>query len=537
MLNTERRNQAGEELILPDIFRVIWRRKWYALAPLLVALVAGILVTGMVTPVYRAEITLQVNAAVIRPQDMDPFSGLFLSREAVPTFVQLANTPSILDQVAANLGVGRNVQSLGKVTASQLHGTEFFVVIVENTNPQFAVEVANEVAEVLELESEFEWQRRAATAEAIQQAQLGQLQEKIQSVRAALAAANDQQDAQMQALELGQYESRYAAAMNSLQDYQMAATRINNVLTVRSPAVMPTKPAYPRPFLMVTVALSVGVAVGLGLVYLLEQMDNKVKSPKQIARILGVPVIGALPVLPKGQESGRAFDPITIKSDPMLEPYHLLRTNLRFAWADNTPKTVMVTSAEMGEGKTTVLANLGVALAITGKRVILVDADLRRPQLHRRFGLERHHGLAELLDQDGPEPESSLKLTGLANLRLLTAGRVPEGSNPAVLLASDRMNLVLRRLREGADVVLIDTPPVLYSSDALSLMSLMDQVLLVIWSGMLRSETVHRVRDVMGMVDAKHVEVVLNRVRKETDAYAYYYNSYYYGKYRERKES
>lgn len=138
---------------------------------------------------------------------------------------------------------------------------------------------------------------------------------------------------------------------------------------------------------MVTVALAVGAAVGLGLVFLIEQMDNKVKSPKQIARILGVPVIGALPVLPKDKESGAAFDPIAMKADPALESYHLLRTNLRFAWVDNTPKTVMVTSAEMGEGKTTVLSNLGVALAITGKRVILVDADLRRPQLHRRFGL------------------------------------------------------------------------------------------------------------------------------------------------------
>ncbi|MSQ22124.1 MAG: hypothetical protein EXR53_02280 [Dehalococcoidia bacterium] len=141
------------------------------------------------------------------------------------------------------------------------------------------------------------------------------------------------------------------------------------------------------------------------------------------------------------------------------------------------------------------------------------------------------------MEQDDPDPYSFFKSPGLDNLRVLTAGSVTAGLNPAVLFASERMSLVLRRLREDADIVLVDTPPVLYSSDALSLMSQMDHVLLVIWSGMLRSETVHRVRDVMGVVDAKHVEVVLNRVRKETDAYAYYYNSYYYGKYRDRKES
>ena len=215
-------------MTVPDILHVVWRRKWYAVAPLLVALIAGILITNMITPIYRAETTLQVNAAVIRPQDMDPFSGLFLSREAVPTFVELANTPSILDEVAANLGLDPKTQSLGKVTAAQIRGTEFFVVTVENPDPYLGRDVAAEVAQVLEVESEFEWQRRAATAEAIQQSQLSQLQEKIQSARAALAAATGQQDAQMRALELGQYESRYAAAVSALQDYQMATTRICN---------------------------------------------------------------------------------------------------------------------------------------------------------------------------------------------------------------------------------------------------------------------------------------------------------------------
>ena len=120
---------------------------------------------------------------------------------------------------------------------------------------------------------------------------------------------------------------------------------------------------------------------------------------------------------------------------------------------------------------------------------------------------------------------------------MLSAGSTRTGTNPAVLLGSEKMRLVLNKIGEDADVVLTDTPPVLYSSDALSLISLMDQVLLVMWSGMLRGETVQRVRDVLGMVDAKRVEVVLNRVRRETDAYAYYYNSYYSGKYMEQKES
>ncbi len=531
MLDREQRTQATAEPNLRDYTALLWRRKWWAIVPFVVALVGGVLGTMLVTPVYRAETMLSVNATVMRPQDVDPFSGLFLSREAVPTFVQLVKTPGVIDEARASLGLDKTGQGLGKVSSSQIGQTEFFVVSVEDRDPVLAYNAANALAKALQSQSEVDWQRRAATAEAVLRFQVDQLSQKIEATRRALAAAPTQQDSPRLSLELAQYERQYSDGLGTLQEYSMAMFRVTEVLTVRTPAVLPARPIRPQPLVYILTSLIVAVVFGMGLVFLVEHLDTKVKSPEEVTRLLGLPVIGALPVMAEPKASTGILDPIAVGSDPALEPYHLLRTNLGIAWNSAPSKYILVTSALEGEGKTTVLSNLGIALAMTGKRIVLVDADLRRPQLHRQFGLARSTGLADLLGEGNHDPSSYLRKTGLDSLQVLSAGLSEAQASPALLLGSDRMRQVLRDVGEGNDIVMVDTPPVLYSSDALALMEMMDQIILVIWSGMLRKETVEQIREVLSRAKAKKIEVVLNRVKRETDAYAYYYYQHYYGKY------
>ena len=269
--------------------------------------------------------------------------------------------------------------------------------------------------------------------------------------------------------------------------------------------------------------LLLGFAVGMGLVFSVEYLDTRVKTPDQVRQLLGVPIMGALPVAPKEDKNVELLDTKALEGSPLMESYHLLRTNLRFSWENADPKAILVTSAEAGEGKTTVLSHLGIALATAGQWVILIDGDLRRPQLHERFGLPFGNGLTQAIEDEDLQLEDYLQPTDAPNLRVLTAGSHP--ANPMVVLGSEGMTRVLDASKHMADVVLVDSPPVLFSSDARTLAASVEHGLLVIHSGMLQGGTVEHARGALGMVRAKHVDVVLNKVKRESDTYACY--SYY----------
>lgn len=445
------------EASLRDYARLLWHRRWYLVAPVLIALTAAVAYTMLVTPVYRAGTTLQVNASVIRPQEMDPFSGLFLSREAVASFVELSKTPTILDRVAFSLEATYPGEGLGTIGAAQVGSTEFFTISVENANPALARDVANEIASALKQESLLEWQSRLAQSELLLRLQQDRLQTDIEVTRLALLSGSG--DPQLLSLELSQYEAEYASVLRTLEGAQLASSRVTDVLTVRASATTPTAPVHPRPLTNLGIALLLGFALGTGLVFSVEYFDTKVKTPDQVRQLLGVPIMGALPVAPDGEidkETG-LLDVKSLEGSPLMESYHLLRTNLRFSWENADPKAILVTSAEAGEGKTTVLSHLGIALAMAGQRVILVDADLRRPQLHQRFGLSFEKGLTQAMDDEDLQLEDYLKPTEVPNLRVITAGSYP--ANPTVLLGSGGMNRVLDASKRVADVVLVDSPP------------------------------------------------------------------------------
>jgi non-specific protein-tyrosine kinase len=191
------------------------------------------------------------------------------------------------------------------------------------------------------------------------------------------------------------------------------------------------------------------------------------------------------------------------------EAYRTLRTNLQFSSLDRDVRCVLVTSAVAGEGKTTVVANLGVALAESGQRVLLIDVDLRQPGLHDLFGLARSPGLSEALIAD--QGEVPRVATAVPDLFLLPAGEPPP--NPAEFVASARLARLLERAREQADYVLVDSPPVTAVSDAAILATLVDGVVLVVSAGRTKRELAQRARDQLEHVGAHLLGAVLNNAR------------------------
>ena len=203
---------------------------------------------------------------------------------------------------------------------------------------------------------------------------------------------------------------------------------------------------------------------------------------------------------------------ITDPRSPVAEAYRRLRTNLEFASLDNSLRTLLVTSAGPDEGKSTTLSNLAVSIAQAGRRVILVDGDLRHPRLHELFGLDNRQGLTTVVGQaSGDIP---LQESGVNGLRVLAAGPLPD--IPADLIASPAVETLIATLREQADIVLFDAPPVVTVTDAAVLASKVDGVLLVINAGRTRREYAQRAKALLAQVHARVVGAVLTNAPHES---------------------
>ncbi|MBI3912674.1 MAG: CpsD/CapB family tyrosine-protein kinase [Chloroflexi bacterium] len=213
---------------------------------------------------------------------------------------------------------------------------------------------------------------------------------------------------------------------------------------------------------------------------------------------------------------------ITISNprSPISEAYRTLRTNLEFSSLDKPIRTMVVTSAAPDEGKSTTLANLAVALAQGGKKVIVVDCDLRRPSLHQLFNARNATGFTDMMRDDALMSKPPLQETGVANLQLLTSGTLPP--NPAELVGSRRMGDLIAALVKKVEMVLFDAPPIIAVTDAAVLASKVDAVLLVISAGKTKREHAKKAQALLDKVNAHLIGTVLNNVKGDAGLYQYY---------------
>ena len=213
---------------------------------------------------------------------------------------------------------------------------------------------------------------------------------------------------------------------------------------------------------------------------------------------------------------------ITISNprSPIAEAYRALRTNLEFSNLDKSLRSLLVTSAGAEEGKSTTLANLAVTIAQSGKRIVLADADLRRPTQHQIFALKNNAGLTDMVRDDALLAQPPLQESGVPNLQILTCGQTPP--NPAEILGSKRMSEILAALLERADMVLFDAPPLLAVTDAAVLSSKVDGVLLVVSAGKTKREHAKKAQAQLEKINARIIGVVVNNVKAEKGAQYYY---------------
>jgi tyrosine-protein kinase Etk/Wzc len=307
-------------------------------------------------------------------------------------------------------------------------------------------------------------------------------------------------------------------------------------------APLPSTPLLNSAVLKVSLGLFLGLALGMVIAYILEALNTSVRRPEDLESVLHVPGLAVIPRITDGSRNAQSHfrrllgcgkashqgvgSPLTGNQtfSVGIEAFRNLRTGLIWSDGGESLRTLVVTSAAPGEGKTMTAANLAVTLAYDGLRVLLVDCDIRRPRVHGLFQLPRAPGLMELLrassDPEAPQPRA-IRETPVARLSVLTCGALPV--NAANLLSGTRMRVLLRELQEQFDIIVLDTPPVLATADASIVASLTDGVLLVVRAGTTDKNAAQRAYQQLANVGARVVGTVLNdpggEVAKEGDYY------------------
>jgi polysaccharide biosynthesis transport protein len=337
------------------------------------------------------------------------------------------------------------------------------------------------------------------------------------------------------------YRALYEGILEKLKEASVSAgLKANNFVIVDDsrPPSYPIEPNIPR---NLGFALMLGLASGVGLAFLLEGLDDTIRTAEQAHTISGLPSLGMIPLGSKSAREGPDAKRLVIASSKeavelvtqvrpqsqMAESYRALRTSLLLSNLGAPPRVIMVTSALPQEGKTTTSINCAVVLAQKGVRVLLIDADLRRPSIHKTLGMGPRSGLSNVLTGSTTLEQAITRTSILPNLFVLPAGTPPP--NPAELLASSNMRDVLAQLREQYDHIVVDTPPSLSVTDAVVLSPRADAVILVIRSGQTKKQSLRRARDILTQVGAKVIGVLLNAVDLSSPDYYYYYE--YQGKY------
>ncbi len=510
---------------LSSYVKTLWRWAWLIALGVAVALGSTFLAVREQPPTYQASTTLVVGQ--ILQQQQPTYTDIYTAQDLAQTYATIAARRTVREATMKALGL----TWLPEYSATPVANTQLLELRVVDTDPERAAAVANELANQLILQSPGSRSAEEAQRQGFVRAQLDDLEASIEATKAEIARQQAALAGMFSAREIADTQSQIAALQQKLSNDQTNYGQLLaflgegsvNSLSIVEAAVVPSAPSGPGKMRTLLMAGAVGLVLGVATAFLLEYLDDTIKTPEDIEKTARLTTLAGISRIPGAKPEERL---ITVKhpKSPISEAYRVLRTNLQFSSLDRPIRTLVVTSPNPTEGKSTTVANLGAVMAQAGKRVIIVDSDLRRPVQHRIFGVENREGLTEALLQPELLTDGQLKVTGVENLRLLNTGALPP--NPSELLGSHRMGQLVERLKEEADVILFDSPPALAVTDASVLAMLADGVLLVLDTGRTRRSAAKETAERLRQVGANVLGAALNRLKPGRSGYYYYY--YYY---------
>jgi non-specific protein-tyrosine kinase len=518
-----------DEIDLRHYAAILWRRAWLIALSAVLASGAAFVASWLQTPVYQASTTLLVNQAP--GAQTSEYTAILTSERLASTYAQMLSQRPVMEEALKRLQLSNPVEDMQKaVTIELVRDTQLIRLKVEDPDPYLAATLADILVGVFNEQNDARQAQRYAASKENLKSQLDQLQADIQTREARIAELGSRADASGQAeadrlrTDVAQLRASYATLLKTYEDLRLAeAQSVSNVVQVE-PATVPTEPVRPRTLLNTLLAAVVGVMLAIGVVFLIEYLDNSIKTPEEARARLDLPVLGMIAKIPENSEGS----PYVAENPraPVAEAFRSLRSNISFSAIDRPIRSLLITSPGPEDGKSTVATNLAVVMAQGGRRVVLMEADMRRPRLHRMMGLPNRLGLSDLFVRPLRELGDAVQPSRFETLAVLTSGGLPP--NPAELLGTERMTQILQAAAQAADIVIIDSPPMGVVTDASVLAPRVDAVLLVVEPGQTPLAAARQAVDQLRRAGANVIGLVFNNVVLKRGGY---YNGYYSGHY------
>jgi polysaccharide biosynthesis transport protein len=495
-----------EEMTLRDYGSVIKRRKWLVVFPAVLATVVALLMSLAQDNLYAAESDVLVR---------EPPSATAVGAPERPMQARVLQNELRRAQGSEMQRLVREVVGAEPVISVRLaasEDTDVFIFRGESADPELAAEAANVYAQVY-----IDERRGALTQDLLARAEV--VQERLDRIAVDLEGASEDERVDLRS-QASQYEFELEALLTSVSLAEQSGA------TVIDAAQPPGAPFEPNPQRTALLALVVGLLIGLGAAFLVDYLDNSLRDEDDLVKATRLPVLAVIPKSKDWKPSDVHVITREEPSSPAAEAYRALRTAVQFLEVDREMRVIQVTSPRPGEGKTTTSTNLAIACARAGQRVVLLDCDLRRPRIHAFFGLPNDKGFTTAM-VGATFDEVAQKVDGEPNLSIISSGPIPP--DPSELLSGRTASAFIRMLREEADLVVIDSPPVLVVADPLVLSRMVDGVILVASAERTDRRQVADAADQLAQIEAPVVGTVLNAY--DLDSGSVYDYRYSYGRY------
>ncbi|MBC7229612.1 MAG: polysaccharide biosynthesis tyrosine autokinase [Actinobacteria bacterium] len=535
---------------LKDYINVIIARKWVIVGVTALVVFAALLFSLLQKPVYESRVMIlaDINRAGESASDSlisfafnDPNLFIQTQAEIIGTMTMARSVRDRLEydyeEAAYDREEGKEVYIPERIpTAEELRdsvkveraqNTNVFEIAVSNRDPLLARDAAQAYAEEYILNRQLSAIKQISDARKEVWNRITELETQIADIaQEAKQYTRENIPPELEA-EASQAVSLWATLYEKYMSLRIAEALQQRGLEIIEPAEAGRK-VSPRTTRNGILALFLGLILGVGLAFLVDYLDDTLKTREDFERGYGASIIGEIASATFVGEEEREVVYFTQPESTAAEGYRNLRTNLQFLNLDGSTRLIMVTSASPEEGKTSVSANLGAALSEMGRRVLVVEADLRRPVLDRFLVEKEDKGLTSVI-MGAASLDETVVTTGNENFHVLMSG--PKPPNPAELVSSQAMQELLLRLREEYDYVIVDAPPVLAVSDAIAMAPMMDGVLVVASHGIANRDGARHTMELLSKVETRVLGVVINNVEM-TGRYGYgYYAPYYYYSY------
>ena len=474
---------------LRRIMSIVLRRWWWLVIAAVLAALLGNIISRQQTPVYQATTTILIGDSIKSP-NVDRVD-IQVSEALVQTYVEIARRQPVLQGVITTLNLNQSWQSLNdQIQVTLIESTQLIEIVVEANSPEMARKIADEIVnQMILLNPASVADATSETVNNFNREQLESLQQRIVDGQNRLAEIDTALSTSISEIELDNLQREKTTLQGLMVEWEKNYTQL---LVITEPKRNPTqitviesahsnnRQIRPRTQLNTIMSGLVGLIIALGFIFLMDFLDDTYKSFSDFSQSEEVNILGSIRKI-KGRKLADKVVAHLSPYSPVTESYRIIRSRIRFRPGDNPTRSIMVTSSMPAEGKSVTVANLAVVFAQANYKTLVVDAELRHPVLHEMFNVSNEVGLGDLLSSPELTVEECVRDTAVPNLQILTSG-MPL-LDPSERLGSKRMEEILNELKTLAEVVILDSPPVLVFADAIVLSRRIDGVIVVIQAG------------------------------------------------------